>query len=132
MVFAVCWLPGHILLIWLIMGDPPQVQPGAPIHVFPLTFRVISDAVVRLIVTHHWIQVFIYPRYSRQLANAIKETATSYFTACSNLFSRPCRKSQDSERNAVAVSSSKNGGTTDSRKVSINPMATAGVTDGSL
>lgn len=73
-VFAVCWLPSHVFFIWMLSTDRNRVDTGVELHRYPLGLRVTSDLVLHLVITHHWIQVFIYPRYSRQLAGAIKET----------------------------------------------------------
>jgi hypothetical protein len=73
-IFALCWLPGHVFFVWALSTNPHKVEKGAAFHTVPLRLRLIGDFVFHLVVTHHWIQVFIYPRYSRQLANAVKET----------------------------------------------------------
>lgn len=73
-IFALCWLPGHVFFVWTLSTNPHKVDRGAAFHRVPIRLRLMSDFVFHLVVTHHWIQVFIYPRYSRQLANAIKET----------------------------------------------------------
>lgn len=75
-IFAMCWLPGHVFFVWTLSTNPHKVEKGAAFHTVPLRLRLINDFVFHLVITHHWIQVFIYPRYSRQLANAIKETTT--------------------------------------------------------
>lgn len=74
-VFAICWLPGHLLLVYFISTNPHNMEKGADYHTVPIGLRIIHDFCVHLVITHHWIQVILYPRYSRQLSNAIKETA---------------------------------------------------------
>lgn len=81
-IFALCWLPSHVFFVWALSTNPHKVQKGAAFHTVPLRLRLIADFIFHLVVTHHWIQVFIYPRYSRQLANAIKETTSFLFSCC--------------------------------------------------
>ena len=58
-VFALCWLPGQVLLIWLVSRNRQDwlVQQNSTFLSYPFSQRVIYDAVVHLVVTHHWIQV---------------------------------------------------------------------------
>lgn len=79
-IFAICWLPGHVFFVWTLSTNPHKIEKGAAFHRVPIGLRIMSDFVFHLVVTHHWIQVFIYPRYSRQLANATKETI--HFISC--------------------------------------------------
>jgi len=82
-VFALCWLPGHLMLVYFISTNPHHMEEGAAFHTVPISLRIVHDFCVHLVITHHWIQVFIYPRYSRQLANAIMETAKFIASWCS-------------------------------------------------
>lgn len=103
-IFAFCWLPSHVFFIWMLSTGRNRVENGVEVHRVPLGLRVTSDLVLHLVITHHWIQVFIYPRYSRQLASAIKETVSN---AVSMVLADSCyRKVCTASNNSTAGSTS--------------------------
>ena len=79
-IFAVCWLPGHIFCVWSIHTSREEsinFQVPSSYRV-PISRRIFNDLAIHLSLMHHWIHTLIYPRYSRQIAGAIKETFFSF------------------------------------------------------
>ena len=79
-IFAICWLPGHIYVIWSINHMIPNLENDqlmTSMQRIPIRYRIFSDFVTHLTFSHHWIHTLIYPRYSRQIASAIRETQSS-------------------------------------------------------
>ncbi|KAK2708352.1 hypothetical protein QYM36_014088, partial [Artemia franciscana] len=68
--FVICWLPCHMLNLWTAIR-------GAPTYNF--SSKVLHDASVHLAMSHHWLHTVIYPAYSRQLTNALRDTASCCF-----------------------------------------------------
>lgn len=80
-IFALCWLPGHIYCIWhnIFFLKLLKNEQSLPIvYRSRVRFKILSDFVVHLIVAHHWMHTLIYPKYSRQLASAVRETMSSF------------------------------------------------------
>lgn len=76
-VFSLCWLPGHVYCVWLYSSHLTQFYHKSQSRqslVFPLAFRMRNDFFIHFVMTYNWIQTLIYPRYSSQLSDAIKET----------------------------------------------------------
>ena len=78
-VFTLCWLPGHTYTSWLFTRySYHQPSQSVPL-IFPLYNKMRNDFIINYVMTYFWIQTLVYPRYSRQLSNAINETVHFLF-----------------------------------------------------
>ena len=71
-IFAVCWLPGHIYVIWMFNINAAHSAPI--VYRTSVVGRMLNDFVTHLTFNHHWIHTLIYTHYSRQITAAVSQT----------------------------------------------------------